>query len=336
MRPNVRSLERLRLRSTNSFPPLKILGFSDQTSLRKSIELTWLKLVRAYTINTPINRGRYRVLLAAMRPCRELPLSVVSKLPDGRRFAYKLGKRLNETVFFLGEYEKAVTETMRRLIRPGDICLDVGANSGWYTTLFSAAGAEVHSFEPMPLTFVDLQKNVELNGGSNDVHLNNFALGDSVGEVRFNSFLGLSSGYASMSDLGRDDAVPVKCRIDTVSNYVDSILVGRPVTLVKVDIEGAEMSFLKGADRLFEQTCPPILQIEMALELTRNFDYHPNDLIRYISGKGDFHFFAVDEVAGTLHEIDGFRREQIGANVFCVPKQGRNDRLASIRDLIVK
>ena len=36
-------------------------------------------------------------------------------------------------IYYFGVWESRETRALRRLIRPGDICFDVGANVGWYT-----------------------------------------------------------------------------------------------------------------------------------------------------------------------------------------------------------
>lgn len=38
---------------------------------------------------------------------------------------------------FLGEYELSVSSAVEALARPGDFCIDVGANIGWFTTLLA-------------------------------------------------------------------------------------------------------------------------------------------------------------------------------------------------------
>ncbi|MEP7214238.1 MAG: FkbM family methyltransferase [Acidobacteriota bacterium] len=199
--------------------------------------------------------------------------------------------------------------------------IDVGANFGWYTSLFhkyAGASGEVHSFEPVPSIFENLQRNYDLMGSPQNVRLNNLALGEEEAELTINLFAGLSTGHASFSTHDRDDAIPFKCRVITLDSYLEANNVGE-VDFVKVDIEGAELGFLKGAERLFKQEKPPIWLMEMALNQTRNFGYLPNDLIEFMAERAKYQFFKIDEINGKLIEITGFEPDDIGANVICIP-----------------
>ena len=102
------------------------------------------------------------------------------------------------------------------------------------------------------------------------------------------------------------------------------------VDFVKVDIEGAEMMFLQGSQRLFKQKKPPIFLMEMALEQARHFGYLPTDLIDYIGSRGEYEFFSVDEIRGTLRQITEFSINDIGANVFCIPRHRSRDSLSAL------
>ena len=296
---------------------------------RRKLEELWLRAVRLYTYNTPISKGKYRLYESALALCSDPPDSVRTQVKDRRQFWVNLTTGMQETVFFLGEFEKEITKIAASLVRKGDVCIDVGANFGWYTTLFfTRAGEEgsVHSFEPVPLTFRELKRNYELLGNPVNVFINNLALGDREGTVSINLFEDLPTGHASLSSQGRSDAVIFECRMVTLDSYLEKQAVG-PVNFVKVDIEGAEMMFLNGAKCLFEQDVPPIFLMEMALQTTSNFDYVPNDLIEFIGSRREYDFYAVNEINGTLKSITGFPEGDIGANVFCIPRGSYLDRL---------
>lgn len=291
-------------------------------SLRRKTEELLLRLVRIYTYNTPVSKGKYKLYQTALSFCKYRPDSIPVEVKDGRRLWANLTTGMHDTVFFLGEFERAVTKIAGSLVNEGDICLDVGANFGWYTSLFyarcGAAGA-VHSFEPVPDTFRELERNSVLMGAPDNVFINNLALGDKAGAVILNLFEGLPTGHASLSPHGRQDVSTVSCEMITLDSYLEKNRIDR-VDFVKVDIEGAEKVFLDGAGKLFEQAVPPVFLMEMALEQTRNFDYLPDELIKFISARGEYDFYAVDEWVAKLMPIDGFPPDDIGANVFCVPR----------------
>lgn len=104
-------------------------------------------------------------------------------------------------------------------------------------------------------------------GNPENGFIHNLALGDEQKEITFNLFEGLSSGYASLSLHGREDFVSFQAKMITLDDYLQEHRIDQ-VNFVKVDIEGAEMMFLKGAEKLHRQTAPPILLMEMALQQT--------------------------------------------------------------------
>src|SRR2546425_10948131 len=72
---------------------------------------------------------------------------------DGRRFLLEFPRdRGYESVAVLGEFETGTTEALSRALRPSDVVFDVGANLGWYTTLFATqcSRGACHAFEPSP------------------------------------------------------------------------------------------------------------------------------------------------------------------------------------------
>lgn len=280
----------------------------------------WLELVRLYTIYSPINRGKGRIFNLAKRFVNSFPKNIVTKTKDGRQFSIGFRDWADDMIYFLGTYENFCTKTIEKYIKPGDVCLDVGANIGWYSTLFSkivGAKGTVHSFEPVPQTFAELKKNIGLNGSPSNTFLNNFGLGDEEKFSEIYLFDEMPSGHASLAPRANKTAQAIPIQIKTLDSYLTEHEIER-VDFVKVDIEGAELMFLEGARRLFKQKMPPVIFMEMALETTHEFNYKPNQLIEFIRARADYDFFALDEKAERLISIEGFSDNEIGANVLCV------------------
>ena len=304
--------------------------------MRQKLEELFLSGIRLYTFNTPIKKGKFRLFQVALGLCGTKHRAMPVRLPDGRRFVLDLTTGMQETVYFHGEYERFLTEVASGLIAPGDVCLDVGANFGWYTTLMGlkcGEGGEVHSFEPMPGAFGDLERNIHLGGSPSNVFLNNVALGDKAGTVPVYLFDDLPTGHASIAPNADRPATVTDCRMITLDSYLAERDVKR-VDFVKVDIEGAELMFLNGAEKLFSQDVQPVIMMEMALATTRNFGYLPDEFIKFIGSRGDYEFYAADEKRERLYQIDGFADDEIGANVFCVPASAPEHKRAAIRKFL--
>ena len=303
-----------------------------QQVLRSTIERLWLKSVRFYTFNTPISKGKYRLYETALNLCRYPPTQIATEIRDGRRFRLNLTEEMHKSVFFLGEYERAVTDVIAAVVRKDDICLDIGANFGWYTTLLSrlCSDGEIHAFEPMPDIFSELEQTRKLAGEPKNIQLNNLALGDENRLIDLYRFTEMSSGFSSFSAEGKDNFQTFSVPMMTLDSYLTGKKIN-DVNFVKLDIEGAELMFLRGATTLFEQATPPILMAEMALATTKSFGYLPNDLIEFIRQHADYNFYALNEFDGTLREIDGFAPDEIGANVLGVPKNTDSKRLEKLK-----
>ena len=115
--------------------------------LRSWFESGFLRAVRMYTINTPIPRGKYRAFLAAKSICKTFPDNLIGTTKDGRQFSIDLSSGMQDTVYFLGEYEPAITTLIEPIIAKNECrtFIDAGANFGRYTTLFFKYARDVGS-----------------------------------------------------------------------------------------------------------------------------------------------------------------------------------------------
>lgn len=302
--------------------------------MRETLERIFLKAVRFYTFHTPVAKGKYRLQEKALNFCRRAPREIIARTKDNRVFNVDLTGGMHDRVYFFGEYEPAVSEVISSVVRRGDVCLDIGANFGWFTTLFSKLTgddkkASVHAFEPMPDVFKSLETNVRLSRLPSNVRLNNLALGDEIKTVQIHRFDDLPSGYSSLSDMGMENFQTFDVPMTTLDAYLDERKVEN-IDFIKIDVEGAELMFLRGAIKIFEQKVPPFIIAEMALGTTKGFGYLPNDLIEFIRRHAAYDFYALDEVSFTLEKIEGFAPDEIGANVLCVPQNCDPERLKKL------
>lgn len=153
-----------------------------------------------------------------------------------------------------GIFELPVVEAIFRLVDHGDTVLDVGANIGYMTAVALSAGAgRVISFEPHPLLFARLSRNVERWNReprfAGRVNARNQAIDSRQGR----SMLFIPrEGFAANQGIATLEANsgPAACdKLEVACTTLDAAIEehGGPVGLLKIDIEGHELHAFRGA-----------------------------------------------------------------------------------------
>ena len=278
----------------------------------------WLSLTRAALTRTPrpLRRQIERVAWRSLASSGRLP-GLLAHFPDGRTFRIDAGDVMYAQVFVFGAYEPAETAIVERLLRRGDFAVDIGANHGWFSLLMAstvgAAGA-VWAVEPAGPTLERLRANVALNVNL-PIEVKGIALGDHDGAVELHMFAGLPHGHASTSPLGRHDSVSQSVPQLTLDHLLDRPP-ARPA-LVKLDVEGAELSVLRGAPELLRSELPPIWMMEVNHETSSAFGYSPTDLLAPLNARGDYSVFRA--AADGLHPERDAVAAPHGTTWICVP-----------------
>ncbi len=144
------------------------------------------------------------------------------------------------------------------------IIIDVGANIGLYSIFFSKEfHADVVAFEPVQEVFLRLQKNIRLNNVS--VTAESVAVGDVEGttkmfipsDLKINS--GLSSTMKENSWMKNDNNyLSITVPAVTLDGYCERNKLS-DISLIKIDVEGAELSVLRGGKGIINKYSPDIL-----------------------------------------------------------------------------
>jgi FkbM family methyltransferase len=221
--------------------------------------------LRIYLRHTPLKLGRTFLIwhvLAALTPKGDR--TFLAKCPDGSRVRLRYSEVVGFLMLVQGSFERAEVETMIEAARPGTVAVDVGAHVGIFTVPLAhavGAGGSVWAFEPQPENLERLQANLAENHRTN-VSLFGAAASDADGGLLFH--VADDSAYGSTGEVlqGRGTVGSLKVqalRLDTVWKG-DGM---RPVSVVKIDVEGAELAVLRGAQELIRR-CRPVLLVETA------------------------------------------------------------------------
>jgi FkbM family methyltransferase len=150
----------------------------------------------------------------------------------------------------------------KRLLRNGDTVLDAGANIGFTALTYLELGAKtIYAFEPMPSLFQRLSKLADDN-----LYVSSYALSNEIGKAQIISSLSHNQGSTLNKDFvnihpGVFGEKLNKVEIQTTT--LDEVCKEVKFDFMKVDIEGHEIPFVKGADHLLSKRPPRILQIEV-------------------------------------------------------------------------
>jgi len=207
--------------------------------------------------------GWERVVRAVAPPRRFAHLGLRhQRTPEGYLFPLDRGTLLGWYIHFFGSYEPEVRDQFRRWLRPGDVAIDVGANVGWHTLLMAnLVGTEgrVYAFEPNETTRARLLAAIDMNGLT-QVVVDPRAASDGPGAVGFQAPVAGDVWDGTGRLVG--DRTSGNARVDCVT--LDTFAADRGLdrlALVKIDVEGWELSVLRGA-RLVLETLRPVLLFE--------------------------------------------------------------------------
>jgi FkbM family methyltransferase len=207
-------------------------------------------------------------------------------------------------------------------LKDNDNVADVGSNMGYYSiwmSKFISKNGRIHSFEPDSGNFLKLQNNVLLNNASN-INLNKLALSDVDGELFFTTGLD-GENHISGQATSTTAKIFSKC-FDTYAkeNSIDHF------AYVKVDIEGFEYYFLKGALNLLSAKKIDILQLELNDQI-KNSGRSIEEVIEFLN-KNDYYLCKYDTAEKKLIPIDYLRERD---NYFVVSDLAKiNTRLQTI------
>jgi FkbM family methyltransferase len=195
-----------------------------------------------------------------------------------------------------GCWERHVMDCCARVLRPGDVFLDIGANAGLFTIDMAKAipGLTVFAIEPQPSLAIHIRRSIEANG-FDKVEVLDLLVGSEDGE----GTLYLTSHAIHASVVPRERRWrELKLRRRTLDGLLREKKL-LPPDVVKLDVEGSELSVLQGAHDMLAAQQPSL--IFEADENMRRIGYATEDLFSLLQNAGRYRFFRIEE-SGSLTE----------------------------------
>ena len=190
------------------------------------------------------------------------PTVVIKEVVPGVRLFVDLSDHVIGLNIVRGRYEREEAAFARRVLKPGDVAVDVGAHIGFFTMQMAAAvGADgrVYAFEPFDANADLLERSILENAFDDRIFFRRAAVGAAPGRAVLTFPVEtLNSGGAYLL---REGTAPLAGNLTKPVPVValDALDLRRPVTFIKMDVEGAEPQVVRGAVKILAEDRPIIL-----------------------------------------------------------------------------
>jgi FkbM family methyltransferase len=215
-------------------------------------------------------------------------------------------RTIAKKITLYGGYEPFLQSVLIDCAEPGTIVVDVGANVGLHTLPLAkrvGASGRVIAFEPDPENYRLLLRNIEVNGLASRVTVHRLGLSDKTGAAPLYQCAenrgGLSLRAQNVETSGASLA-PVEVQLV----IGDDVLPREwPISLVKIDVEGAEPLVIKGMERTLTDHREAVLAFEFSPLYVESFGVDAETFLAGLSAAG-YEISCVDEGSKTVSKID--------------------------------
>lgn len=199
-------------------------------------------------------------------------------------------------------HERPIIEDFLTALNSDDTFYDIGANVGTYTCFAAAelGPSRTVAFEPEPENADRLQENLERNNLNAEII--QVALSDTDGTVDL-SLTGDEAGEGEHTIATNDGGRTLEVKTARGDSIIEEHKLPKP-TVVKVDVEGAELSVLRGLRETLDENCR-LIYVEVHTKKITGFDEDPSEIKNFLTEVG----FEVTEISrrGTTVFLKAFR-----------------------------
>jgi FkbM family methyltransferase len=279
---------------------------------------THTKVRMAKGLSQAIRLGRR---LAGMHNCTQI-------VRDGLRWQVDLCEGIDLAIY-LRVFETESVSVIRRLLSPGAVAFDIGANIGAHTLPMARSvgpNGKVYAFEPTEFALRKLQSNIELNVDlKGRVVLEQMMLGDATTTLpdQMYSSWPLTDGSVRHERHGGRLMSTTGAQQSSVDQYVREAGIRR-LDLMKIDVDGYECAVLRGAHSTLMSLRPSIV-IEFAPYVLEETGASVEGLSEILRRHG-YHLYAASTgqlVPVAAERLKRFVPDGSGINVLCVPSERR-------------
>ncbi|MEI7488438.1 MAG: FkbM family methyltransferase [Chryseobacterium sp.] len=192
---------------------------------------------------------------------------------------------IQQQIYFLGGYERDEIDYLYKTLKEGDTFIDIGGNIGLFSLNASKIikdKGKIYSFEAFQPNYDQFKNHIRINDFKN-ITLEHLAISDQKGfiEILYNETydnVGMASSYL------QEYTSKEKVKSISLDDYVEENGISH-IDLIKIDIEGAEYSALKGMEKVLTDICPKII-IEINNIALKSSNRSEKELIQLLTEKG--------------------------------------------------
>jgi len=217
-----------------------------------------------YDTITNLGRSEYFILYCGYKLFYSRGMNIIGRIRGGKIFEPEMVKAIALDLNVSGERHP--------------LFLDIGANIGLVSLyILSTTQAVIYGFEPGPHQSSLLEKTISVNGLDSRLHLEKVALSNKTGK---NTFFVHDSKDVSKDGLANTGRGSLASSIQVMTRTLDEwwLGAGKPrINVIKIDVEGAELLILRGADQVLSQI-KPIIYLEIEPKNLRVYSFTVSDV----------------------------------------------------------
>lgn len=192
---------------------------------------------------------------------------------------------------FASDFESETILATLSLLAKGSCFIDIGANIGLYSLFASKkVGNEgkIIAFEPSLETFELFNRNITLNDCKNINPVRAALLNKTIGTIKLTAETGKGDAYRFVSEEKQiiDDSSAETVPCTTLDDKLSNLKISGKIDLIKIDVEGAELRVLQGAEKTIRANRDIVIVFENSPELMSRSGYNQEDLFAYLKKLG--------------------------------------------------
>lgn len=238
----------------------------------------------------------------------------------GLQFYLRLVSKTYINMISIGMLKKKYPEIfhLKQLVQPGDICIDIGANLGYYSTQMAkncGIKGKVIAFEPIPPFAYVFRKNTRKYA---QIQLQQIALGETTGTVKMGIPMKdgvIRHGLTKVMDEEQEKSTETAANFEVQMVPGDEVIAHHYLTekikFIKCDVEGYEQFVIPSFEKTISQSMP-IIQIELTGKENRQ------KVIDYLTKKGYIYKILKENTLVEIPESDIFT---VDTDFYFIPPQ---------------